>query len=84
MRVCKSCITESVLASQTAGRKIFFKALAVDGITESRGNLIAKIVLRRLDGLWCSDFHSRCDQGAANVLVDRGIGTCCGKVEGTR
>jgi hypothetical protein len=75
---------ESVLGNnQTAGRKKFFKAAAVDSITESRGNLIAKVVFRGLDDLRRRDIHSRCDQGATNVLIGRGIGTCCGKVEGT-
>jgi hypothetical protein len=37
--------------SQTAGRKIFFKALAIDSVTESCDNLIAKVVFRRLDDL---------------------------------
>jgi hypothetical protein len=40
-----------LLASQTAGRKIFFKALAVDSIAESHDNLIAKIFFRRFDDL---------------------------------
>jgi hypothetical protein len=71
-------------SSHTAGRKIFFKSLTVDGITEKRGNRIAKVVFRRLDGLWRRDVHSRCDQGAANVLIRRGHGACCGKVEGMR
>jgi hypothetical protein len=82
MRVYKSYIMKS--ANQTAGRKIFFKALAVDSITESHENLIAKVLFRGLDGLWRRDVYSRCDQDATNVIIGRGIGTRCGKVEGTR
>jgi hypothetical protein len=73
---------KSVLGNnQTAGRKIFFKAVAVDSITESRGNLIAKVVFRGLDDLWRNYVHSRCDQGATNVLIGRGIGTCYSEVQ---
>jgi hypothetical protein len=74
----------TVSLSHTVGRKIFFKSLTVDGSTEKRGNRIAKVVFRGLDRLWRRDVYSRCDQGAADILIDRGHGTCCGKEEGTR
>ena len=83
MRVCKSYSLISVLASHTgtAGRKIWFKSITIDGITEKRDNRIGEVVFRRLDALWHRDVHSRSDKGAANVLIGRGRGTGCGKVE---